>query len=203
MKQFVTIATLLISAFSTNSVFAIGPDTTAKASFYIAGKETKGNVKMYKQDYHNDGIPAEVMAEEFTDEEGKSEKIDFKAIDSIRIGDLLFTKSRFEERGITSMSESEMSLVRMLANGPKAAVYYAYSYDKKEKTYYKTLLVDKFSDKKPVDVQRGMWLISFKKQLTKLFEDCELVSKKAADKVYGSGKDAVILAAKDYNENCK
>ncbi len=43
----------------------------------------------------------------------------------------------------------------------------------------------------------------FKKQLSKLFDDCEVVSKKAADKAYGTGKEAILSATKDYNESCQ
>ena len=178
-------------------------DATTAGSFFIKGVETKGVIRMYKQDYENEGIPAEAMIDAFVAEDGKPYNLNFKLIDSIHIGDLSFGRSRYRERGFTSASEEQLEFVRMLYRGTKASVYIAYVYDKSEKQYTHSLLIDKLNEKKPVDVQAGLWNIAFKKQLSKLFADCESVSNAALEKTYASRMEAIISTVKDYDENCK
>jgi|GEM_PF-2537920 len=177
-------------------------DTTAHGVFYSKGNAVKGTVHMYKQDYHNEGIPAEPMVTAWECEDGKLRNPDFGQIDSARIGDLFFTRINYRERGFMSVADEQMNLVRMLTDGPKASAYFLYIYNKSTKTYTHSFYVQKVNEKKPVDVQAGLWNITFKKQLAKLFEDCSTVAAKAEEKAYGTGKQAVIAATRDYNESC-
>lgn len=204
MKKPVSLATLF--SLLITSAFAIdpsAPDTTAQCSYFMAGKEIKGTVKMYKEDYHRNALAAETLFVSFTKEDGKDEKIDFAKVDSLLVGDLFYAKTRYSDRSITSMSKDDLNLARIIYKGSKASAYYHFAYDSKEKSYYSTLIVDKVAEKKPSATGGGMWMIAFKKQLAKLFNDCETVSKKAMEKAYGTGDEAIINATKDYDLNCQ
>lgn len=191
---------LITSAFAIDPA---APDTTAQCSYFIAGQETKGTVKLFKEDYHMISSVAQAIIVSFTKEDGKEEKIDYTKVDSMRIGDLFYAKTRYYNRGISSMSTDDLDLAKILYRGQKASVYYHFSYDKKEKSYYRVLVVDKVAEKRPTATGGSLWMIAFKKQLAKLFNDCETVSKKAMEKAYGTGDDAIINATKDYDLNCQ
>ncbi len=188
--------------FLTTPAAVLKSDSIAEGIFYTNGTVIHGKVHMYKQDYNNEGMPAEEIVTAWECEDGNLRNPDFSHIDSIRIGNLFFARINYRERGFMSVADEQMNLVRILASGPRASAYLLYIYNKSTKMYTRSFYVQKATEKKPVDVEAGLWNIAFKKQLAKLFDDCSTVAAKAEEKAYGSGKLAIIAATRDYNEAC-
>lgn len=196
---------ICLSLFSSVAFARTGPnaDTTVQGTYFKDGQAVKGNFTLPAEYFTNVWFPARVLGEKFVSETGKAENIDFEKIDSVFIGGIQYKKSPWSNKSIMSMSEDDLSLARVAYEGTRVYAFYTYSYDKKEKTYGRKLIIKKANSEEFVNASNPKFVLLLKKQLAKLFEDCETVSKKAEEKAYGLGDQAVLAAVREYDSACK
>jgi hypothetical protein len=178
-------------------------DSTVQGTAYSQGKEIKGSFSVNTADYANWYAPAQRFSDRFTNETGQAEKLDLEKLDSLKIGDLVYIKSPWKIKGVLSMSEDDIPMSRIAYRGPKVLSFIAFGYDRKDKVYTTYVIVKKANDDDYVNTSNAKFSLMFKKQLAKLFSDCEYVAKKAEAKEYKNTDAGLTAACRDYDEQCK